>query len=104
MITRVDRIDFGYADDGKTFEYVYRFATYEIRVGERVLAARRYADTWHEVSFFGGAEMWTRIPYDDAAFSIAARYFLGLRDVTRGTAFVQGEYRPVDPAVIAGTA
>jgi hypothetical protein len=98
VITRVDKIDFCFERGGKTFKYVYRFGDYEVRVGDRVLTARRYADTWDEVAIHGDANTRTGAPYEDKAFIIAARYFLGLDDVRRVTALVQGEYRLVDPA------
>jgi hypothetical protein len=102
VVTRVDSIDFGGGDGSGGFAYVYRFATYEVRVGGRVLGARRYADTWGEVAIFPGGAAPSRVPYEDAAFVEAARYFLALEDVARVTVLVGAEYRVVEAEAVLG--
>lgn len=94
-VVRTDRTDFGLRR-GESREYVYSFATYEISVGADRLTARRYADTWHEVSIFASAPL-KEIPYGDRSFRTTASYFFGLDDVRAVTVFV-GTYVPVDRA------
>ncbi|MBL8915753.1 MAG: hypothetical protein JNM17_33955 [Archangium sp.] len=92
-IERTDRLDYG-RKEGAYRSYVYSFATYAITHGARRFTARRYEDTWSEVSLFGDPPF-TAIPYDDASFCAAARYFFGLDDVKEVRAFT-GEYVTVD--------
>jgi hypothetical protein len=99
VVRREDRVDFGRDETGRRFHYIYRFATYEIVALGRELGARRYADSWAEVSIFvGSLPPEGGIPYQDDAFALAARYFFGLADVETVTAFVESGYQPVDPA------
>ena len=97
VVLREDRIDFGKDESGSSFEYVYRFASYEILARGRPLAARRYADTWGEAAiFFEELPPDSAIPYDDEAFATAARYFFGLADIDEVKAFLKSGYQVVD--------
>lgn len=101
VVTREDRVDFGSRGADGHFDYIYSFAVYWLKTGGVCYRARRYADEWHQVSLFApDGQTWSSIPYSDAGFARAVRYFAGLDDVTVVLALTssnESPYQRVDP-------
>ncbi len=99
VVMRVDRADRGERDELGFYDYLYRFATYELMMADApTYHARRYADEWNKVAIFLPPGKGSSIPYDDDAFATAPSYFLGLDDVASTEVLLHGEYVRVDPA------
>lgn len=120
---RIDIREWPFEDgdaDGTAYEYHYAGWLYELSVGDRIYALRRYStDRPERVDFMGtmhapasadsagmlGADepIEGGVPYEDAAFVAAARWLLEQPGISRLTVFTRDPehpdipYVPVDP-------